>query len=573
MVPALTPLLERVETKVRQARRRQGLQTGIAVLPLCLALGLLAATVAALLFPFLGVSMPEFVLPVAGLVLALVAAAAWAMSRRPDRTGAALALDRAFGLEERVVTLSTLTASQRETEACSLLVRQVEEQINKMHVPEQFPLQSTGRPWLAPLGAAIALVLAVLFAPDSWLGKKTEAGHDAAAKTKNAVVEKKIDLKEFKQANEERKKRLKEIGSADLNEIQQEIDQLLQKLEQTKAESPEAKLALEDVTRLTEKVRSQEQAKEKIEEIKKELKLELGDKLPTDKGPTEQFTQALAKADFEKAKQELQKLAEKMKKGELSKEEMKELAKQMANIKKALDEIAEKKEKLEALEKSNLDPETKAREKEKLEKEIEKMKDLAELAKQMKDAAEQMEKGDKEAAREALEKMADELQKMDLTEQEMGELKICEGDLQDLKNAIAGMKGKGGKKGKKGDPWGQDGEPGDGQGGQPGNMPGGADAQKEATEGGERSEIINDTKSEDTEAKSKTANTGKLTVVGEGPKQGKPGKDQVKNRAELTPAELDQAKQQASEALKQQKISQTQRDVVSEFYKNLAPGK
>src|SRR4029078_3878417 len=99
MVPALTALLDRVETKVRQARRRQGLQTGLAVLPLCLALGLLAATAVAVILPLMGVSIPEFVLPVAGLVLALVAAAAWAMSRRPDRTGAALALDRAFGLE------------------------------------------------------------------------------------------------------------------------------------------------------------------------------------------------------------------------------------------------------------------------------------------------------------------------------------------------------------------------------------------------------------------------------------------------------------------------------------------
>ena len=38
-------------------------------------------------------------------------------------------------------------------------------------------------------------------------------------------------------------------------------------------------------------------------------------------------------------------------------------------------------------------------------------------------------------------------------------------------------------------------------------------------------------------------------------------------------ADLDQAKQQASEALKQQKISQTQKNVVTDFYKNLAPGK
>jgi hypothetical protein len=245
----------------------------------------------------------------------------------------------------------------------------------------------------------------------------------------------------------------------------------------------------------------------------------------------------------------------------------------MNSLKEKLNEIAQQKEKLEALEKSNLDPETKAHEKEKIEKEMEKLKDLAELAEKMKEAAEQMEKGDKEAAREAMEKMAEELGKMEMTEQEMGELQLTEGDLQDLKNAIAGMKGKGGRSGKK-DPWGQDGDKEDGENGngQPGQgRPGGK--QDGETEGGLRNETIDDTKSEDTNAKTKSSNNGKLTVVGEGPKQGKPGKDQVKTRVTLTPAELDQAKQQASEALKQQKISQTQKNVVTDFYKNLAPGK
>src|SRR5437588_7106757 len=121
MVPALTPLLERVETKVRQARRRRGLQTGLAVLPLCLTVALLVATGFAVALPLMGVSLPAPALPVAGFLLAHAVAGLWSWSRRPDRTGAALALDRAFGLQERVVTLPTLSEQQRQTEACSLL--------------------------------------------------------------------------------------------------------------------------------------------------------------------------------------------------------------------------------------------------------------------------------------------------------------------------------------------------------------------------------------------------------------------------------------------------------------------
>ncbi len=574
MVPALATLLNDIQGKVKQTQRRQGLQLFFSVLPVCLSIGLLLGIIAALLLPGMGWTWAgwEVVVVLSAILPGIALASIWAYLKRPEKNQSALALDQAFHLDERILTLTTLQAEQQSSEAAQLLARQMQERVSQVHVAERFPLQLSRRPWYAPLGAIITLLLAFVF-PTTGLFSGNAAAEKAREKETKAAEKKPIDIAAFKQANEERKKRLKEIGSVDLNEMQKEIDQLLQKLEKTPEGSAEAKMALEDVTKLTEKVRQQENFKEKIEEIKKQLKLEMGDKFSGDKGPAEEFSKALAKADFEKAKKEMGMLAEKMKNGQMSKEEMKELAKQMNSLKEKLNEIAQQKEKLEALEKSNLDPETKAREKEKIEKEMEKLKDLAELAEKMKEAAEQMEKGDKEAAREAMEKMAEELGKMEMTEQEMGELQLTEGDLQDLKNAIAGMKGKGGRSSKK-DPWGQDGDKEDGENGngQPGQgRPGGK--QDGETEGGLRNETIDDTKSEDTNAKTKSSNNGKLTVVGEGPKQGKPGKDQVKTRVTLTPAELDQAKQQASEALKQQKISQTQKNVVTDFYKNLAPGK
>ncbi len=573
MVPALTTLLQQIERKVQQTQRRQSQQLAFSALPVCLTVCVLLGLVAVLVLPFLGIAWTgwELIITVATLGIGVIMALAIAWWKRPDRSQAAFSLDQAFGLEERIVTLTTLRNDQQESEAAQLLAGQMQERVAKIEVAQQFPYSLPRRSWYAPLGATLALILALFFPVTGLFSKATKESEKNGNKETKAAEHKPIDITAFKQANEERKKRLKEIGSADLNEMQKEIDQLLQKLEKTQEGSAEAKMSLEDVTRLTEKVRQQETAKEKIDEIKKQLKIELGDKLGGDKGPAEEFSKALAKADFDKAKKEMQKLAEKMKNGEMSKEEMKELAKQMTNIKNKLEEIAQQKEKLEALEKSNLDPETKAKEKEKIEKELEKLKDIADLAQQMKDAAEQLQK-DPDAAREALEKMAEELGKMEMTEEELGELKLTEGDLQDLKNAIAGMKGKGG--GKK-DSWdkGDDNDDGQGgQGGQPGRgRPGGK--VDEESEGGQRDEKIDETKSEDTNTKTKSSNNGKLTVVGEGPKQGKPGKDQVKDRIVLSSADLDQAKQQASEALKQQKISQTQKNVVTDFYKNLAPGK
>ena len=575
MVPALTTLLQQIDRKVHQTRRRQGWQQMLLALPYCLSGACLLALCVVVALNMAGLSLAGWEWPIVGgaVAFALVVAGIYAWMKRPSKQFAALALDQAFGLDERILTLTTLKQEQENTEAAQLLAQQMNQRVESVHVAERFPLLFSRRPWYATSVALLSLTLALVFPVTGLFSKSTKEAEKSVNKENKAAEQKTIDVTSFKQANEERKKRLKEIGSADLNEMQKEIDQLLQKLEKTQEGSAEAKMSLEDVTRLTEKVRQQEAAREKIEDIKKQLKIELGEKLGGDKGPAEEFTKALSKADFDKAKKEMQKLAEKLKNGEMSKEEMKELAKQMSGLKDKLEQIAQQKEKLEALEKSNLDPETKAKEKEKIEKELEKMKDIADLAQQMKDAAEQLQK-DPDAAREALEKMAEELGKMELTEEEMGELKLTEGELQDLKNAIAGMKGKGGGKKNKKDSWdkgdGSDDEKGNGQGNQQGQ---GGGKQEEETEGGARDEKIDDTKSEDTNAKTKSTNNGKLTVVGEGPKQGKPGKDQVKDRMVLSSADLDQAKQQASEALKQQKISQTQKNVVTDFYKNLAPGK
>ncbi|MBL8822624.1 MAG: hypothetical protein JNJ77_08565 [Planctomycetia bacterium] len=576
MIPALAPLLQLVENKIRQTQRRQGLQLAVSWLPLTLSLSLLLGLILAISLPLVGIQIEAWGMwIIAGSILvglAVTCLLAWC--KRPGHTAAALALDQACGLQERIVTVSTLKPEQHQLEAAQLLATQLQAHVNDVTVAERFPLRSNKRSWYAPLGALIALVLAVLF-PVTGLFSRADA-ESAKDKLLNAktIEQKPIDVTAFKQANEERKKRLKEIGSADLNELQKEIDQLLQKLEKTQQGSAEAKMSLEDVTRLTEKIRQQEGIKEKIDDIKKQLKLELSEKLANDKGPAEDFNKALAKADFDKARKEAAKLAEKLKNGQMSKEEMKELAKQMNNLKEKLDEIAQQKEKLEALEKSNLDPETKAREKAKIEQEMEKLKDLADLAQKMKEAAEELQKGDPEGAREAIEKMMQELQEMEMNESEMGELKLTEGDMEDLKNAIAGMKGKGGKSGGKKDQWDQKGDGEEkGQGGDGDGQGQGGDKRDDESEGGQRNETIDDTKSEDTNAKTQSTNKGKLTVVGDGPKQGKPGKDQVKERMVLSPAELDQAKQQASEALKQQKISQAQKSVVTDFYKNLAPGK
>jgi hypothetical protein len=63
-----------------------------------------------------------------------------------------------------------------------------------------------------------------------------------------------------------------------------------------------------------------------------------------------------------------------------------------------------------------------------------------------------------------------------------------------------------------------------------------------------------------------------MKLAGQGPQQPKPARDAVGQTTVDLQTEITQAREQASEALRQQKIGAAQRDIVSDFYKNLAPG-
>lgn len=63
-----------------------------------------------------------------------------------------------------------------------------------------------------------------------------------------------------------------------------------------------------------------------------------------------------------------------------------------------------------------------------------------------------------------------------------------------------------------------------------------------------------------------------MKLAGQGPQQPKPARDGVGQTTVDLQADITQAREQAGEALRQQKIGAAQRDIVTDFYKNLAPG-
>jgi hypothetical protein len=89
--------------------------------------------------------------------------------------------------------------------------------------------------------------------------------------------------------------------------------------------------------------------------------------------------------------------------------------------------------------------------------------------------------------------------------------------------------------------------------------------------GGRRKTRENETKDKNTRARGQLDPKGGLILEGHGPDQPKPEKSAIgKTTLDIAP-DLNETRQQATEALRSQKVPAAQRDVVSEFYKNLTP--
>ena len=90
-------------------------------------------------------------------------------------------------------------------------------------------------------------------------------------------------------------------------------------------------------------------------------------------------------------------------------------------------------------------------------------------------------------------------------------------------------------------------------------------------QGGKRDEKVNDTASEEERIRSQYETKGKMRMVGQGPVQPKPEKDGLGLTTMEMADSLAKAKDQAIEALRQQRVGAAQRDLVTDFYKNLTP--
>ncbi|HEY1376192.1 MAG TPA: hypothetical protein VGF55_05330 [Gemmataceae bacterium] len=543
-----------IDRQVGRARRRLVAQLLLRHVAAAWAVALLLTAVWMLAEPFAVAAPPDWlrwaVLGGTAGMLTLVAIG-WTVRKAPSRTAAALALDERFGLRERVVTTLSLTPDLYATPAGTALLADAEARVKGLKVRDQFPV---GLPWstaLVPAGAVAVALVALFYHPSLSTAQGETAQAQLPAEKKKEIDKKLAELAKKPRTPEKATDRPK---SEDLKRLEARLDEIAKK---PRDNAQQLRDRIKDLTPLEEEYKKLERDRtEKARALQQQLQAKdkmMPNDVPND-GPAKDFSKALSEGDLEKAKDQLDKLAKKLENNELSQKEKDQLGKQLDDLEKKLDRLAQQKDKQEQLKKlaqqGKLDPETLEREMQKIKKDNEKLKDLNKLAQKLGQCQKCMKQGDAGQAAKALGEAGEQLGKMDLDEKELDDIKDQLDRLKSARNSMCKA---------------CDGE-GDGESER-------FNYSNELTEGRGRAEGAMGRRPDGQQGKIRSFDARQQTSFN--PKGQKifdgyaPGQAFKKKPGVELAGEIQQAAQQAPDAIEVQRIPKAARDMAKGYFKNL----
>jgi hypothetical protein len=429
--------VKELDRPIGRVWRRLRLQRFLSSTVWCLASGLALATVV------LGVEKLGQV-PVPGAAwwpfaigggLSLVIAALIAALTGPDRTEAAVALDRAFGLNERLSTALTLPEELRETSAGRALIADAIRHVADLDVADRFGLSLPRRAWL-PI-VPVLLAGAILLVPEWTKRGSFNAAASSTTKEDKQVVAKQSTALGKKMA--EQRKAMDKQKFAEAERLLAEVEKTANDL--AKAPPAQKDKAMMALNKLTDALKDRQKQLGSPEQVNRQLQ-QL--KEMASNGPADDFNKALSKGDFEKAANELKQIKEKLASGKMSEKDKQALKQQIQEMSQQLQKLANldqrKKQLEEAHKNGGLSKEQFDKEMAKLNDQAKNLEKIQKMANQLAKAGEEMAKGDTKKAAEALGMSEQQLQKM---AQELQELQSLEGALADLQDAKNGMNGEG----------------------------------------------------------------------------------------------------------------------------------
>ena len=429
--------MEEIRRQVSAARRRLVLQQFLAALPWALLVTLAIAVI--------GLAIPKIlVLAVdrnvwlaswlggavgAGFLSALV----WTYLARRKAIDAAIEIDHRFGLKERVSSALSLNEHEVDTEAGQALLNDAARRVETLEIREKFGVALNARALLPVIPALLAL--AILLVPDAQDKAKAASSVDAATREQIKTASKKL-----RERLRKKREKVEQTGLKDADQIFKKLTQGIDEL--TKNGDVDRKKALVKINDLKKDLEERRKALGDPEQMHKQFE---GLK-NIEQGPADKIAKAMKDGDFKKAIQELQKLQEKMKNGELSEEDKQNLSKQMQQMQQKMQEMADAHEAAKAelerqiqqkMAEGDLEAAGKMqRQLDKLKSQDRQMQQLQQMSDQLGEAAEAMQNGDMEAAQSQLSEVSDQLQQMQSEMAQLQSLDEIMDEIADAKDAM-----------------------------------------------------------------------------------------------------------------------------------------
>ena len=414
--------MNRIESKVRSARRRLILGRFGQALCVTLFAGLLIAIVAIALpaIRFMDVNVETWNYGWIGgcLAAAFVAAGIYALVKAPTVETVAAELDRRFGLRERLSSSMAMNENDRESDFGLALVADADKRAARIDVAERFKLKPNKIGWL-PMSMVPVLVVVLLLA---------EPMNQSSASTTPKVDQ--TEIKQVQTAASKLKKRIQQQRRKAEAEGLKEAEDMFKKMESkldkiTKSKDLNRKDAMIEMNDLKKQLEERRSQLGSTEQMKRALSQMKG----LESGPGDKVAKAIEQGNLAKAKDMVKELADKMRQGKLSEQEKEQLKNQVKQMQKALENAVKEhkqeekalKDKIEQARREGRSAEA-AQMQQKLNQMQQKnsqMQNMKQMAESMKNAAKACEQGSPSDAADALQQMSDQLGQM---QQEMSEL-------------------------------------------------------------------------------------------------------------------------------------------------------
>jgi hypothetical protein len=308
-----------------------------------------------------------------------------------------------------VASSLSLTPEAAETPAGRALTADALRAVNRLEIDDRFHIRLGRAAWL-PLGPALLALLLVAFVDNKAAQSSVdEHEHLTAEQRDNA-------FQNLRKRLADQQKAAPKKGLKDANELLLKVDKDLEKL-----------AAKKEMDRKQTLVKMNDLAKELADRRQQlggdnELKKQLAGMKDLNKGPASKLADAMKNGEWDKAKEELQKLNEQLASGKLDEATKKELEKQLARMQKKLDDArAMRKQAMDDLKKQieQMKRDGKLAEAGNLQQKLDQMKkqqvsskQMAQLAKQMGECQQCMKNGDQQGAAKALEQMMKQMDQM-----------------------------------------------------------------------------------------------------------------------------------------------------------------